>query len=204
VYVAAMGHLWGPNKERGLFRTTDGGRTWQNILFRSDKAGAFDISFDPANPNVIFAAFWQIQRTPYSLISGGEGSGIYRSGDGGETWTDISKNRGMPAGVLGKIGVSVSPVNPNRVWAMIEAKDGGLYRSDDGGDTWQRTSDKRVDPPAAVVLHACLCRYAKCGHRLCAKCRFSQVDRRRPDVQHHWGPHGDNTICGSLPATTSG
>ena len=141
VYVAAMGHLWGPNKERGLFRTTDGGKTWQNILFRSDKAGAFDISFDAANPNVMFAAFWQIQRTPYSLISGGEGSAVYRSSDGGETWTDISKNRGMPAGVFGKIGVSVSPVNPNRIWAMIEAKEGGLYRSDDGGDTWQRTSD---------------------------------------------------------------
>lgn len=140
-YVAAMGHLWGPNKERGVFRTIDGGKTWQNILFRSDKAGAFDLSFDPANPNTIFAAFWQVQRTPYSLISGGEGSSIYRSTDGGDTWTDISKNRGLPGGVLGKIGVSVSPVNPSRIWAMIEAKDGGLYRSDDGGDTWQRTSE---------------------------------------------------------------
>lgn len=141
VYVAAMGHLWGPNRERGLFRTKDGGRTWQNILFRSEKAGAFDISFDPANPNVMFAAFWQVQRTPYSLISGGEGSSIYKSTDGGDTWTDISKNRGLPSGVLGKIGVSVSPVNPDRVFAMIEAKDGGLYRSDDGGETWQRVSD---------------------------------------------------------------
>lgn len=141
VYVAAMGHLWGPNKERGLYRTTDGGKTWKNILYRSDKAGAFDLTFDPANPNTMYAAFWEVNRTPYSLNSGGEGSSIYRSTDGGETWTDISKNRGLPAGVLGKIGVSVSPVNPNRVWAMIEAKEGGLYRSDDGGDTWQRTSD---------------------------------------------------------------
>ncbi|MCW5956436.1 MAG: hypothetical protein KIT61_07610 [Pyrinomonadaceae bacterium] len=140
-YVAAMGHLWGPNKERGVFRTTDGGKTWKNILFRSEKAGAFDLSFDPANPNTMFAAFWQVQRTPYSLISGGEGSSIYRSTDGGETWTDISKNRGLPEGVLGKISISVSPVNPNRVWAMIEAKEGGLFRSDDGGDTWQRTSE---------------------------------------------------------------
>ncbi|HMT08717.1 MAG TPA: hypothetical protein PKA82_11990 [Pyrinomonadaceae bacterium] len=140
-YVAAMGHLWGPNKERGVFRTMDGGKTWQNILFRSEKAGAFDLSFDAADPNTIYAAFWQIQRTPYSLISGGEGSSLYRSTDGGDTWTDISKNRGMPAGVLGKIGVSVSPANPSRVFAMIEAKDGGLYRSDDGGETWQRVSD---------------------------------------------------------------
>jgi photosystem II stability/assembly factor-like uncharacterized protein len=141
VYVTAMGHLWGPNKERGVIRTTDGGKTWKNILFRSEKAGAFDLSFDPANPNVMFASFWEVQRTPYSLISGGPGSSIYKTTDGGETWTEISRNRGLPAGVLGKIGLSVSPVNPNRVWAMIEAKEGGLYRSDDGGDTWQRTSD---------------------------------------------------------------
>ena len=140
-YVAAMGHLWGPNRERGVFRTKDGGKTWQNILFRSEKAGAFDISFDAADPNTIYAAFWQVQRTPYSLISGGEGSSVYKSTDGGDTWADISKNRGMPAGVLGKIGVSVSAVNPNRVFAMIEAKDGGLYRSDDAGETWQRVSD---------------------------------------------------------------
>lgn len=141
VYVAAMGHLWGPNRERGVFRTKDGGKTWQNILFRSDRAGAFDISMDPSDPNVMYAAFWQVQRTPYSMISGGEGSSVYKSTDGGDTWTDISKNRGMPAGVLGKIGVSVSAVNPNRVFAMIEAKDGGLYRSDDAGETWQRVSD---------------------------------------------------------------
>lgn len=141
VYVAAMGHLWGPNRERGVYRTKDGGKTWQNILFRGDKAGAFDISWDPNDPNVIYAAFWQVQRTPYSMISGGEGSSLYKSTDGGDTWTDISKNRGMPSGVLGKIGVSVSAVNPNRVFAMIEAKDGGLYRSDDAGDTWQRVSD---------------------------------------------------------------
>ncbi len=141
VYVAAMGHLWGPNRERGVFRTKDGGKTWQNILFRSEKAGAFDLSFDPKDPNVMFAAFWEVQRTPYSMISGGPGSSLYRSTDGGDTWTDISKNRGMPAGVLGKIGVAVSPVESNRIFAMIEAKDGGLYRSDDGGDSWQRVSD---------------------------------------------------------------
>lgn len=140
-YVAAMGHLWAPNKERGVFRTQDGGKTWQNVLFRSDKAGAFDIVLDPANPNTIYAAFWQVQRTPYSLISGGEGSSIYKSTDGGDTWTDISKNKGLPAGVLGKIGISVSPANPNRVFAMIEAKEGGLYRSDDAGENWQRVSD---------------------------------------------------------------
>jgi photosystem II stability/assembly factor-like uncharacterized protein len=140
-YVAAMGHLWAANKERGIFRTRDGGKTWQNVLFRSDKAGAFDLHFDPSNANTLYATFWQVQRTPYSLISGGEGSAIYKSTDGGDTWTDISKNKGLPAGVLGKIGITVSPVNPNRVFAMVEAKEGGLYRSDDAGETWQRVSN---------------------------------------------------------------
>lgn len=141
VYVAALGHLWAPNEQRGVFRSKDGGNTWQKILYRDDKTGAFDISFDPANPNVMFASFWQVKRTPYSLESGGDGSGIYKSMDGGDTWKEISRNPGLPKTVLGKIGISVSPVNPQRVWAMIEAQEGGLYRSDNGGDTWTRTSD---------------------------------------------------------------
>ena len=141
VYVAAMGHLWGSNNERGVFRSKDGGKTWEKVLFRSAEAGAFDLSFDPATPNVMFASFWQVKRTPYSLISGGEGSAIYKTTDGGDTWTDISKNKGLPAGILGKIGVSVSPVNPQRVFAMIEAKQGGLHRSDDGGENWVKVSD---------------------------------------------------------------
>jgi photosystem II stability/assembly factor-like uncharacterized protein len=141
VYVAAMGHLWAPNQERGVFRSKDGGKSWEKVLFRSDKAGAFDLILDPSNPNTIYATVWQVQRTPYSLISGGEGSSIYKSTDGGDTWTDISRNRGLPAGVLGKIGITVSPVNTNRVWAMVEAKQGGLFRSDDAGETWQKVSD---------------------------------------------------------------
>ncbi len=141
VYVAAMGHLWAANQERGVFRTKDGGKTWEKTLFRSDKAGAFDLILDPSNPNVIYATTWQIKRTPYSLESGGEGSAIYKSMDGGDTWTDISKNRGLPSGVLGKIGITVSPVNPNRLWAMVESKQSGLYRSDDGGENWQMVSN---------------------------------------------------------------
>ncbi len=141
VYVAAMGHLFGPNQDRGVFRSKDGGKTWEKILFRNADSGAFDLSFDPASPNTIFATIWQIRRTPWSLLSGGDGSAIYRSDDGGDNWTDISKNRGLPAGVLGKIGIAVSPVNPNRIWAMIEAKDGGLYRSDDGGNNWSRVNE---------------------------------------------------------------
>jgi photosystem II stability/assembly factor-like uncharacterized protein len=141
VYVAAMGHLWAGNQERGVFRSRDGGKNWEKVLFRSDKAGAFDLILDPSNPNIIYATIWQVQRTPYSLISGGEGSAIYKSTDGGDTWTDISKNRGLPGGVLGKIGITVSPVNPNRVYAMVEARQAGLYRSDDGGENWQMVSN---------------------------------------------------------------
>lgn len=141
VFVAAMGHLWGPNEQRGVFRSKDGGKTWENVLFRSKEAGAFDLILDPSNPNVIYATFWQVNRTPWSLNSGGEGSSIYKSTDAGDSWTEISRNKGLPGGVLGKIGITVSPVNTERIWAMIEAKEGGLFRSDNGGETWQRVSN---------------------------------------------------------------
>jgi photosystem II stability/assembly factor-like uncharacterized protein len=140
-YVAAIGHLWAANDERGVFRTTDGGKTWKKILFRDKDTGANDIILDPSDPNVVYATFWQMRRTPWSFDSGGAGSSIYKSTDGGDNWTEITKNKGLPSGVLGKIGITVSPVETNRVWAIIEAKDGGLYRSDDGGENWTRTSD---------------------------------------------------------------
>lgn len=144
-YVAAIGHLFGANDERGVFRTTDGGKTWKKILFKNNKTGANDIVFDPSNPNVIYATFWQISRSPWGFDSGGEGSGIFKSEDGGDNWTEITKNKGLPSGVLGKIGVTVSPVNPQRIWAMVEAKEGGLFRSDDAGENWQRvSSDPRL------------------------------------------------------------
>lgn len=140
-YVAAIGHLWADNNERGVFRTKDGGKTWERILFRDNKTGAIDLVFDPSNANTMYAAMWQVRRTPWGFESGGAGSSIYKSTDGGDTWTEISRNKGLPAGVLGKIGVAVSPVNTNRVWAIIEAKEGGLYRSDDAGENWQRVSN---------------------------------------------------------------
>ncbi len=141
VYVAAIGHLFGQNEERGVFRTTDGGKNWKKILYRDSKTGANDISFAPSDPNVIYASFWQISRSPWGFDSGGAGSGIFKSEDGGDNWTEISRNKGLPSGVLGKIGITVSPVDTNRVWAIIEAKDGGLFRSDDGGENWQRVSN---------------------------------------------------------------
>jgi photosystem II stability/assembly factor-like uncharacterized protein len=141
VYVAALGHVWGPNEERGVFRTRDGGRTWQKILFRDNKSGAIELTLEPGNPNTLYASLWQFGRTPYAMNNGGPGSGLFKSTDGGDTWTEISRNRGLPAGVLGKITMTVSPVNTQRVWAMVEAKEGGLYRSDDGGETWAKLTD---------------------------------------------------------------
>ena len=141
VYVAAIGHVWGDNGERGIFRTKDGGKTWEKVLYRDAGTGASDLVIDPSNPSTLYAALWQFGRKPYRMDSGGEGSGLFKSTDGGDSWTEISRNKGLPSGVLGKINVAVSPVNSNRVWAMVEAKDGGLYRSDDAGETWQRVSE---------------------------------------------------------------
>ncbi|HLA91456.1 MAG TPA: glycosyl hydrolase [Gemmatimonadaceae bacterium] len=138
VYVGALGHVFGPNAERGVFKTTDGGRTWRKVLFRNDSTGIADLIVEPGNPNVLYAAFWQAWRRPWQLWSGGPGSGIFKTTDGGEHWTEITRNPGLPAtGVLGRIGVAVSPAKPSRVWAIIEHEPaGGVYRSDDGGANW--------------------------------------------------------------------
>ncbi|MGE0104027.1 MAG: WD40/YVTN/BNR-like repeat-containing protein [Blastocatellales bacterium] len=143
VYVAALGHIFGPNDERGVFRTTDGGRTWKKVLFRGNKAGAVDLILDPSNPDVIYAGFWEVYRTPYSLESGGPGSGILKSTDGGETWKEITRNPGLPRKMVGKIGITVSPADPNRLWAIVEAEDGGVFRTDNGGDTWTKVNEDR-------------------------------------------------------------
>jgi photosystem II stability/assembly factor-like uncharacterized protein len=143
VYVAAMGHVWGPNRERGIFKTTDGGTTWRNVLFRNDSTGASELVLDPSNPSVMYAGLWQANRTPWKLVSGGAGSGLFKSTDAGEHWTEITHNAGLPAGILGNIGITVSGAKPSRVWALIEADSGGVFRSDDGGATWIRTNNDR-------------------------------------------------------------
>ena len=148
-YVAALGHAWGPSAERGVYRTRDGGATWERILFKSERAGANDIAMDPNHPDTLYAAIWQAQRYPHALVSGGEDSGLWKSVDGGDTWKDISRAPGLPTGLLGKIGVAASPARPGRVWAIIEAggkdgaDDGGLFRSDDWGETWERINAER-------------------------------------------------------------
>ena len=142
-YVAALGHPFGPNSERGVFRTTDGGRTWEKILFRDERTGAVDLAMDPSNPDVLYATLWQVYRKPWRLWSGGEGSGIFKTTDGGDTWTEITRNPGLPDGVLGKITITVSGADPDRVWANLEAERGGLYRSDDGGRSWEFVNGHR-------------------------------------------------------------
>jgi photosystem II stability/assembly factor-like uncharacterized protein len=143
VFVAALGHQFASNEERGIYRSTDGGVTWKQVLTRGPKAGAIDIVMDANNANVLYAAFWEVYRTPYSLESGGPGSGIWKSTDGGETWHDLSHAPGMPRGIMGKIGITVSPANSDRVWALVEADNGGVYRSENGGNSWTRVNQER-------------------------------------------------------------
>ncbi|MDX2250007.1 MAG: glycosyl hydrolase [Bacteroidia bacterium] len=144
VYAAVLGDLYKSSEERGVYRSSDGGKTWTRLLFANADAGAVDLVMNPSNPRVLFAATWRVRRTPYSLESGGEGSALWKSTDGGDTWKNISENKGLPPGTRGIIGVSISGANANRIYAIIEAADGGVFRSDDGGDTWQKLNTDRA------------------------------------------------------------
>ena len=191
-YAAVMGHLFGPNEERGVYRTTDGGETWDQILFVSNEVGAVDLTMDPTNPRILYASFWRVLRTPYSLESGGEGSSIWKSVDGGDTWTELTGNEGLPQGTIGISGIAVSPTNNKNVYAIIEAEEGGIFRSRDGGVSWSRVNEDRnmrqrawyytriyadpVDEESLYVLNVRF-HYSKDGGR-----SFSEIDT----------PHGDN------------
>jgi photosystem II stability/assembly factor-like uncharacterized protein len=167
-WVAAFGVHAAPSAERGVFKTTNGGETWRKVLYRNDRTGAIDLSVDPGNPAVMYAALWEAWRRSWGMSSGGSGSGLFKSTDFGETWTEITRNEGLPKeGVIGKIGVAVSPAAPWRVWALVEHADGGVFRSDDGGATWKRTNEERrlrqrafyysriyADPKNADVVYA--------------------------------------------------
>ncbi|MDX1645802.1 MAG: hypothetical protein R3304_01565, partial [Longimicrobiales bacterium] len=143
VYVAALGHPFGTNPDRGVFRSEDGGETWDHVLFLNDSTGASDLTMNPRNPRELYAGMWRGERKPWAMISGGEDGGVYKSTDGGDTWTKLAG--GLPSGLVGKVGVTVSPADPDRVWAILEAEpDGGVYRSDDRGATWTRTNSENM------------------------------------------------------------
>ncbi len=142
VFVAALGHPFGPNTERGIFRTTDGGKNWEKVLYKDENTGGIDIAFDPHNSHILFASLWEARRTPWGMSSGGPGSGLYRSNDSGTTWKRLEEH-GLPKGPYGRIGIAVA-ANSDRVYALIEAPEGGLYRSDDSGETWELLNNDRA------------------------------------------------------------
>ncbi len=144
IYAAVMGNLFSDSPERGVYKSKDGGDTWKKVLFANEKSGAVDLIIDPNNSRILYATTWTIRRTPYSLSSGGDGSALWKSTDSGETWTNISENKGLPKGVWGISGVTVSPQKSDRIWALIENKNGGLYRSDDAGKTWEKLNEDRA------------------------------------------------------------
>jgi photosystem II stability/assembly factor-like uncharacterized protein len=149
VYAAVLGHLFGPSEERGVYRSRDGGGTWQRVLSVSDEVGAVDLVIDPSNPRVLYASFWRVLRTPWSLESGGEGSSLWKSTDGGDTWQELTDKPGLPKPPLGILGIAVSPSEPENLYAIVEAEDGGVFRSRDGGDTWTNNNGETNHPQRA-------------------------------------------------------
>ena len=150
-FAAVLGHAFGPNAERGVYRTNDGGKTWEQVLKKDENTGASDVEMDPSNPSIVFAGLWQARRLPWDLVSGGPGSGLYVSRDGGDTWKQL-KGEGLPEGIWGKIGIAIAPSDSRRIYALIEAEKGGLFRSDDGGATWELVESFTRAAPACLVL----------------------------------------------------
>ena len=153
VYAAALGHPYGPNVERGVFKSIDGGAHWTKVLYRDDHTGAVDLTIDPNNPKVLYAALWEVYRTPWMLNDGGPGSGFFKSTDGGDHWTEITRNKGLPIGLIGKIGIAVSEADSKRVYALVESDNDGLYRSDDAGESWSLISQDRRVLQRAFYFH---------------------------------------------------
>ena len=202
VYAAVMGHLFGPNEERGVYRSKDGGANWQRVLFVSDDVGAVDLAMDPTNARILYASFWRVQRTPFGLESGGAGSGLWKSVDGGDSWTELTGNEGMPAGPIGISGIAVSPSNNKNVYAIIEAADGGVFRSTDSGKTWHRSNEERnlrqrawyysriyADPADEESVYVLNVRFhhSKDGGKT-----FSEIDTPHGDNHDLWIDPGDS------------
>ena len=143
VYAAVLGDLFKDTKERGIYKSIDGGKTWKQVLFANERAGAIDLIIDPNNSRIMYATTWRVHRNPYELSSGGEGSALWKSKDGGDTWENISTAKGLPSGIWGIAGITVSPANSQRLWAIIENDNGGVFRSNDGGRTWEKTNTDR-------------------------------------------------------------
>ncbi|MEO5905647.1 MAG: hypothetical protein ABIQ11_02900, partial [Saprospiraceae bacterium] len=144
VYVGAMGTIWGPNQERGVYKSIDSGKSWNKVLYTNENTGIADLVMDPDNPRKIMAAMWEYGRTPWNFNSGGNGSGIHISYDGGEKWKKITSEEGLPKGQLGRVGLAIAPSSPNIVYALVEAKENGLYKSTDGGEHWSLVSTKNI------------------------------------------------------------
>ncbi len=193
VLVAAFGQYDGPSEERGVFKTTDGGKTWRHTLFRDSRTGAVDLAIDANNPNVVFAALWEAYRIEYQMSSGGPGSGLYKSTDGGETWTEITRKKGLPSGVVGRIGVALTKADSNRVYALIENEKGGLYVSDDAGETWRLMNDSRnIRQRAFYYTHVHADPRNKDVVYMLNTAAFRSADAGKTVTQVGQGTHGDH------------
>ena len=193
VYVAAFGQYYGPSDERGVFKSTDGGKTWRRTLFRDPRTGAVDLAIDENNPNVIFAALWEAYRIEYQMSSGGPGSGLFKSTDGGDTWTEITRNQGLPQGVVGRIGVALTKADSNRVYALVENEKGGLYVSDDAGATWRLMNESRnVRQRAFYYTHVHGDPRNKDTVYMLNTALFRSTDAGKTIAQVGQGTHGDH------------
>jgi photosystem II stability/assembly factor-like uncharacterized protein len=193
VYVASFGKYGAPSEERGVFKSVDGGKTWKKTLFRDARTGAVDIAIDRRNPNVIFASLWEAYRVEYQMSSGGPGSGLFKSTDGGDTWSEITRNAGMPSGMIGRIGVAVSGADSNRIYALVENEKGGLFASDDGGTSWKLVNENRnVRQRAFYYTHVAADPVAKDTVYMLNTSAFRSTDGGKTLTNIGQGTHGDH------------